>query len=236
MFQGIAREKNFAIISTLKAGKLLDDGYIGYLTNVIDKDREGIPPNQEVEFEIELIPRTAPISKALYWIALAELKELQEEHAKHLELILQRLRKKKLYEKFSKCEFGLAKVSFLGHMVLGDIIVVDPAKIEAVKQWKALKNAQEVRSFLGLAGYYRRFIDGFSKIATPMTALTRKNVKFEWTDKYEQSFQELKTRLTTAPVLIIPNGTKGYAIYSDASSQGIGAVLMQHGKVIAYAS
>ena len=160
----------------------------------------------------------------------------QEEHATHLELVLQCLRDEKLYAKFSKCEFWLEKVSFLGHIVSGNGISVDPAKIEAVKQWKPPKNAHEVRSFLGLAGYYRRFVEGFSKIAAPMTALTRKKIKYEWTDKCEESFQELKTRLTTAPVLTIPNGTEGYTIYSDASGRGLGAVLMQHGKVISYAS
>ncbi|XP_062080260.1 uncharacterized mitochondrial protein AtMg00860-like [Humulus lupulus] len=132
----------------------------------------------------------------------------QEEHDKHLKLILQRLREKKLYAKLSKCEFWMNQVSFLGHVVSGDGIAVDPAKIKAVKKWKVPKNAQEVCSFLGLAGYYRRFVESFSKIVTPMTALTQKNVKFEWTDRCKQSFQELKTRLTTSPVLTIPKGTE----------------------------
>jgi hypothetical protein len=94
----------------------------------------------------------------------------------------------------------------------------------------------EIRSFLGLAGYYRRFIEGFSTIAIPMTRLTRKETKWEWTDECEQSFQELKKRLTTAPVLTLPSGTEGFVVYSDASGKGLGCVLMQHGKVIAYAS
>ncbi|XP_062119096.1 uncharacterized mitochondrial protein AtMg00860-like [Humulus lupulus] len=113
---------------------------------------------------------------------------------------------------------------------------MDPTKIEVVSQWKPPKNALDVRSFLGLAGYYRRFVEGFSNIATPMTVLTRKNAKFVWTKQCERSFQELKMKLPTAQVLTIPNGTEEYAIYSDASGQGLGAVLMQHGKVIAYAS
>ncbi|XP_062100566.1 uncharacterized mitochondrial protein AtMg00860-like [Humulus lupulus] len=159
-----------------------------------------------------------------------------EEHAVNLEMVLQRLKEQKLYGKFSKCEFWLEKVSFLGHVVSGEGISVDLTKIEVVIQWKPPKNAQEVRSFLGLAGYYRRFVEGFSKIATPMTALTHKIVKFVWTEQFERSFQELKTRLTTTPVLTIPSGTKGYVIYSDASGQGLGAVLMQYGKVIADAS
>ncbi|XP_062103844.1 uncharacterized mitochondrial protein AtMg00860-like [Humulus lupulus] len=159
-----------------------------------------------------------------------------EEHAVHLEMVLQRLKEQKLYAKFSKCEFWLEKLSFLGHVVSGEGISVDPTKIEALSQWKPPKNAREVRNFLELAGYYRRFVEGFSKIATPMTALTRKNVKFVWNEQCKTSFKELKTRLTTAPVLTIPSGIEGYVIYSDASRQGLGAVLKQHGKVIAYAS
>ena len=113
---------------------------------------------------------------------------------------------------------------------------MDPSKVEAVSQWKQLRNPTEVGSFLGLAGYYQRFMDGFSKIATPMMALTSKNVKFEWTDACEQSFQELKKRLATIPILTIPKGEDGFFIYFDVSGQGLGAVLVQHGRVIAYAS
>ena len=160
----------------------------------------------------------------------------QEEHAEHLALVLKRLQDKQLYAKFKKCEFWLDKVVFLGHVVSKEGIMVDPAKIEAVVEWLQPKNVTEIRSFLGLAGYYRRFVEGFSKIATPMTALTRKGQKFMWTEACENSFQELKKRLTTAPVLTIPQGTTGFAIYCDASKLGLGAILIQHSKVIAYAS
>ena len=115
-------------------------------------------------------------------------------------------------------------------------IFVDPSKVEAMSQWKQPRNPTKVRSFLGLARYYRRFVNGFSKIAAPMTSLTCKNVKFELTDAYEQSFQELKKRLVTTPILTIPEGEDGFVIYCDASGQGLGALLMQHGRVIAYAS
>ena len=114
--------------------------------------------------------------------------------------------------------------------------MVDPSKTEAVSQWQQPKNVSEVRSFLGLAGYYRRFVEGFSRIALPLTQLTRKNHKFLWTEACERSFQELKERLTTAPVFTIPQGSDGFALYCDASKQGLGAVLMQNGKVVAYAS
>ncbi|XP_062118924.1 uncharacterized mitochondrial protein AtMg00860-like [Humulus lupulus] len=160
----------------------------------------------------------------------------KEEHAMHLELVLQRLQEKKLYAKFSKCEFWHKKVSFLGHVVSGEGSSVDQVKNEAVNQWRVPKKAHEVRCFLGLVDYYRQFLEGFYKINTPMTFLTYKDVKFEWIDKCGQSFQELKRRLTTAQVLTILNGTEGYAIYSDASGQGLVAILKKTGKVIAYAS
>ncbi|CAL5378690.1 unnamed protein product [Camellia sinensis] len=108
--------------------------------------------------------------------------------------------------------------------------------LEAVVNWDRLTNVTEVRSFLGLAGYYRRFIEGFSLLAAPLTHLTRKNTKFEWTENCEKSFQELKKRLTSAPVLTIPLSGEGFIVYSDASHQGLGCVLMQHGKVVAYVS
>ena len=113
---------------------------------------------------------------------------------------------------------------------------MDPIKIEAIRGWPRPTNVTEVRSFLGLAGYYRRFVEGFSLIVAPMTQLTRKNKKFTWGEEQDRSFLEVKTKLTSAPVLIVPSGTEGFAIYSDASKLGLGCVLMQHGKVIAYAS
>ena len=160
----------------------------------------------------------------------------KSEHEQHLRTVLQTLREKQLYAKFSKCEFWLDQVVFLGHVVSAKGIKVDPTKIEAVVKWDPPRNVTEVRSFLGLAGYYRRFVEGFSIIATPLTKLLRKHVEFRWTDVCQQSFEELKARLTSAPVLANPSGTGGFVIYSDASYQGLGCVLMQHGKVIAYAS
>ncbi|KAH9705011.1 Endonuclease [Citrus sinensis] len=160
----------------------------------------------------------------------------QEDHEEHLRTVLQTLRQKQLYAKFSKCEFWLDKVVFLGHVISAEGIYVDPQKIEAVVNWERPTNVTEVRSFLGLAGYYRRFVEGFSKIAIPLTRLTRKNAKFQWNDDCEKSFQELKACLTSAPVLTLPSGNEGFVVYSDASRQGLGCVLMQHGKVVAYAS
>ena len=159
-----------------------------------------------------------------------------EEHAEHLRTALEILRKEKLYAKFSKCEFWLQEVQFLGHIVSREGIKVDPAKIEAIMNWERPKTPTEIRSFLGLAGYYRRFVQDFSRIATPLTKLTRKNEKFIWNEKCEESFQELKKRLVSAPVLSLPDDQGNFVIYSDASYKGLGCVLMQHDKVIAYAS
>ncbi|XP_040998220.1 uncharacterized mitochondrial protein AtMg00860-like [Juglans microcarpa x Juglans regia] len=124
----------------------------------------------------------------------------------------------------------------MGHVVSKDGISVDPGKVEAVVSWPTLKNIHDIRSFLGLAGYYRRFIDGLSKITAPLTTFTKKNNKFKWSTRCEESFQELKRRLVTAPVLTVPTARGGFVVYSDASRFGLGFVLMQHGKVIAYAS
>ncbi|GJT74185.1 putative nucleotidyltransferase, ribonuclease H [Tanacetum coccineum] len=160
----------------------------------------------------------------------------EEEHEQHLRIVLEILRQKKLYAKFSKCEFWLQQVAFLGHIVSADGIIMDPSKVEAITKWPRPTTVTEVRSFLGLAGYYRRFVEGFSRLALPLTQLMRKGEKFVWTDERQESFEELKRRLVSAPILTLPSGSGGFQIYSDASKKGLGCVLMQHGKVIAYAS
>ncbi|GJU51729.1 putative reverse transcriptase domain-containing protein [Tanacetum coccineum] len=148
----------------------------------------------------------------------------KEEHTDHLRIILELLKKEKLYAKFSKCDFWISIVQFLGHVIDRQGIHVDPAKIEAVKNWASPTTPIEVRQFLGLVGYYRRFIEGFSKIAKPLTELT------------QSAFQLLKQKLCEAPILALPEGNNDFVIYCDASLQGLGAVLMQREKVIAYAS
>ncbi|GKD80414.1 putative reverse transcriptase domain-containing protein [Tanacetum coccineum] len=160
----------------------------------------------------------------------------KEEHDAHLRLILELLKKEELYAKFSKCDFWLSKVQFLGHVIDSEGIHVDPAKIESIKDWESPKTPTEIRQFLGLAGYYRRFIEGFSKIAKPMTKLTQKSVKFNWGEKEETAFQTLKQKLCSAPILALPEGSENFVVYCDASHKGLGAVLMQKEKVIAYAS
>ena len=128
------------------------------------------------------------------------------------------------------------KVHFLGHVITKEGISVDPAKIAAVVDWPRPTNVTEVRSFLGMAGYYRRFVKDFAKIASPLTQLLRKDRQFDWSPSCENSFQELKQRLVSAPILTIPEENEDCVVYSDASRQGLGCVLMQNGKVVAYAS
>ncbi|KAJ8770542.1 hypothetical protein K2173_018033 [Erythroxylum novogranatense] len=154
-----------------------------------------------------------------------------EQHEEHLRITLETLRSNELYAKFNKCEFWLREVSFLRHVISEQGVHVDPKKIEAVVSWKAPKNVAEVRSFLGLAGYYRRFVEGFSMIAAPMTKLLRKNQKFDWSEDCQRRFEELKRRLTSAPILVLPSGDEGYSVYSDASRKGLGCVLMQGGRI-----
>nr|GEU47864.1 putative reverse transcriptase domain-containing protein [Tanacetum cinerariifolium] len=160
----------------------------------------------------------------------------EEEHEAYLKTILDLLKVEKLYAKFSKCEFWLKEVQFLGHVVNREGIHVDPSKVESVKNWKTPESPTEIRSFLGLAGYYRRFIENFFKIAKPLTQLTQKNKAYVWGDKQEESFRILKEKLCNAPVLALPEGPNDFVVYCDASNQGFGCVLMQRGKVIAYAS
>ncbi|GJS93039.1 putative reverse transcriptase domain, ribonuclease H-like domain protein [Tanacetum coccineum] len=158
------------------------------------------------------------------------------EHSEHLKIILDLLKKEKLYAKFSKCDFWLESVQFLGHVINREGIHVNPAKIEAIKNWPVPTSPTDVRQFMGLAGYYRRFIEGFSLIAKPLTKLTQKNKRFEWGADEDEAFQKLKQDLCTAPILALPEGPDDFVVYCDASLKGYGAVLMQRDKVIAYAS
>ncbi|XP_043809086.1 uncharacterized protein LOC110606254 [Manihot esculenta] len=286
------------IISTATARRLISKGCEAYLVCVLETKKENpcvhdistvcdfsdvfpddlprLPPEREVEFSIDVIPGTAPISIAPYRMAPTKLKELKiqlqelldkgfirptfmdlmnrifhpyldqfvvvfiddiliysktkKEYDQHLRIVLQTLREKQLYAKISKCEFWLNDISFLGHVVSAEGIRVDPKKIEAILEWKPPKNVAEIRSFLGLAGYYKRFVKGFSIIAAPLTKLLHKNVKYGWDEKCQKSFEKLKKMLTQAPVLTQPESGKGFVIYSDASHNGLGCVLMQEGK------
>jgi hypothetical protein len=162
--------------------------------------------------------------------------KLEEEHEQHLRMVLQVLREHQLYAKLSKCSFYQEQIHYLGHIISKDGIVVDPEKIEAIREWSVPKNVTEVRSFMGLAGYYRRFIAGFSRIAHPITSLQRKEKKFQWTEDCERSFQQLKQLLTSAPILRIADLNEDFVVCTDACKEGLGGVLSQNGFVICYES
>ncbi|GJQ90413.1 putative reverse transcriptase domain-containing protein [Tanacetum coccineum] len=218
------------------------------------RDLPGLPPARPVEFQIDLIPGAAPVARAPYRLAPSEMKELSEQ--------LQELSDKgfirpssspgvpslivKMKEgQFRMCSttasgmpFGLTNallVQFLGHVIDSRGFTCGPAKIESIKDWASPKIPTETQ-FLGLAGYYRRFIEGFSKIAKSMTKLTQKGIKFDWGEKEENAFQLIKQKLCSAPILALPEGSEDFVVYCDASHKGLGAVLMQREKVIAYAS
>ncbi|GJY29496.1 retrotransposon protein, putative, ty3-gypsy subclass [Tanacetum coccineum] len=161
----------------------------------------------------------------------------KEEHEDHLRTVLQILRHENFMPIFQSANFCVGKVAFLGHIVSAVGITMDQAKVEAISpNGQGPTSLIEVRSFLGLAGYYRRFVEGFFRLALPLTKLMRKGEKFVWNEEREKSFEELKQRLVSSPILTLPSGSGGFQIYSDASKKGLGCVLMQHGKVIAYAS
>ncbi|XP_070011058.1 uncharacterized protein [Nicotiana sylvestris] len=242
-------------ISYLKARNMIIKGCIYHLVRVQDVEVEsptiqsilvanelldvfpdellGFPPEWEIEFSNDLLPDTHPISIPPYRMAPAELKGFKEQLKDLLE---------KGFIRPSTSPWGAPvlfvrnKDAFLGHIFSGEGIQVDTQKIEAVKTWPRPTTSTEVHSFLGLAGYYRRFVEGFPSLSAPLTKLTQKGAKFQWTDACERIFQALKDRLTSAPVLMLPKGTDGYVIYCDASCIGLGFVMMQHGKVVAYAS
>jgi hypothetical protein len=159
-----------------------------------------------------------------------------EEYEEHIWIVLQQLWEHQLYTKFSKCEFWIQEVPFLGHVVSPEGIAVDPNKVKEVLDWKPPMSVSEVQSFLGLAGYYRRFILNFSKATKLITELLKKGNKYIWNDACDESFKVLKKLLTTSPVLTQPDITKPFYVYCDAFGTGLGGVLMQEGQVISYSS
>ncbi|KAF3684468.1 hypothetical protein FXO38_00255 [Capsicum annuum] len=182
---------------------------------VFPEDLPGIPPDREINFGIDVLPDTRLIFIPPYRMAPAEQKELKEQLVDLLDKDV---------------------IAFLGHIVSSDGIRVDPHKVEAVRKWPRPTTPTDIQSFLGLAGYYRRFVESFSSIAAPLTKLTQKKINFVWSDLCENSFEKLKDKLTTVPVLTLPEGVDDFVVYYDASHVGLGCVLMQRGKVIAYAS
>ena len=149
---------------------------------------------------------------------------------------MQTLREYKIYAKFSKCEFFQDKIQYLGHVITKKGISVDPDKIKAINDWPVPKDVTGIRSFMGITGYYRRFIEGFSKIAYPITSLQKKGTKFIWSNKCQESFEKLKHSLTTAPILRIADPYKDFVVCTDACLEGLGGVLLQEDYVISYES
>ncbi|GKC04358.1 putative reverse transcriptase domain-containing protein [Tanacetum coccineum] len=213
-------------------GRIVSNVHYQELNKLTVKNRYSLP---RIDDLFDQLHGSSVYSKIDLRLGYHQLRNKQE-HEEHLKLILELLKKEELYAKFSKCEFWIPKVQFLGHVIDSKGIHVDPAKIESIKDWASPKSPIKIRQFLGLAGYYRRLIKGFLKIAKPMTKLTQKKVKFEWGDKQETTFQLLKQKLCSAPILALPEGSEDFIVYYDASIKGLGAVLMQREKVIVYAS
>ena len=145
----------------------------------------------------------------------------EEEHQEHLRMVLQTLKENQLYAKFSKCEFYKDKIQYLGHIISEQGLAVDPDKIKAIKEWPVPTDVSAVRSFMGITGYYRRFVEIFSAIPYPITSLQRKGVKFEWTEKCQNSFEQLKLKLTTVPILKIVDPDKEFVVCTDACREGL---------------
>lgn len=160
----------------------------------------------------------------------------KEDHAKNLRLVLDKLREHQSYAKFSKYEFWLDEVLYLGHIISAKGISINPEKVEAIVNWQPPQNVKQLRRFLGLASYYRRFVENFSKIAKPLSNLLQKHVKYVWSPECDEAFNTLKQKLVTALVLTPLDESKPYQVFCDASLQGLGGVLMQEKKVVAYTS
>jgi hypothetical protein len=160
----------------------------------------------------------------------------EEEHDEHLRIVLQTLRKHKLYAKFNMCDFYQREIQYLGHVISSKGIVVDPEKIKSIMEWPVPKDVADIRSFMGITGYYRRFIEGFSNIAYPITSLQKKGIKFNWSQKCQDSFNKLKELLTMAPIFKVADPDKDFTVCVDASKEGLGGVLTQEGHVICYES
>jgi hypothetical protein len=160
-----------------------------------------------------------------------------DEHVEHLQKVFQRLRENKLYVKFEKCKFGVTKVDFLGHRITQEGLKMDDHKVKAILDWEPPKSVPALRSFLGLASYYRKFIKNFAKIAAPLTNLLKKSSgTYDWDEVCDEAFQTLKGILVKAPVLKLLDFDKDFEIHSNASDFAIGGILVQDGRPVAFKS
>jgi hypothetical protein len=160
----------------------------------------------------------------------------EEEHMEHLRRVFARLREHNLYAKLKKCDFLKEELCYLGHIVGKFGLRADPAKVQTVKDWPVPTNMHELRQFLGLANYFRKFIRGYSLLAAPLTSLTGARTPWVWGEEQQAAFQALKDKLISAPILALPDFSKPFKVVCDACDFGIGAVLMQDDKVVAYYS
>lgn len=158
------------------------------------------------------------------------------DHVEHLSVVLSLLQKDQWKVKLSKCTFATRSISYLGHVISEAGVQTDPNKVTAVVNWPTPSNVKELCSFLGLAGYYRKFVQHFGIISKPLTLLLKKNTRFLWTQEQDIAFHCLKNKLSQAPVLALPDFSKPFVLETDACDQGIGAVLMQGGHPLAYVS
>jgi hypothetical protein len=160
----------------------------------------------------------------------------KEEHEESLRIVLQMLRKHKLYAKFDKCDFYQKEIQYLGHVISAKRIIIDPKKIKLIMEWPVPKDVADIQSFIGITRYYRRFVEGFSKIAYPITSLQKKGINSNWSKKCQDIFNKLKELLTTAPILKVADPYKHFTICVDGSKEGLGGILTQEGHIICYES
>jgi hypothetical protein len=162
--------------------------------------------------------------------------KMKEEHEEHLKIVLQTLRKHKLYAKFDKCDFYQKQIQYLGHVISEEGIVVDPEKIRAIMEWPIPKDVADIMSFMGITGYYHRFIcrfiEGFSKITYPITSLQKRRIRFTWSHIFQNNFNKLKELLTTTLILRVGDPHKDFTVFMDGSKEGLGCVLTEEGNVI----
>nr|GFA57216.1 putative reverse transcriptase domain-containing protein [Tanacetum cinerariifolium] len=189
-------------------------GHVAFLGHIVSAD--GITMDHAKVEAITKWPRPKTITEFVIMFIddILVYSKTKEEHEEHLRIVLGTLRQEKLYVKFLKCEFWLGQVAFLGYIVSADGITMDHAKVEAITKWPRPKTITEVKSFLGLAGYYRRFMEGFSRLGLPLTKLMRKGEKFVWNEEREKSFEELKKRLVFAPILTLLSGSGAAVVFA----------------------
>ncbi|GJU39453.1 putative reverse transcriptase domain-containing protein [Tanacetum coccineum] len=207
---------------------------------VFPNDLPGLPPSSQVEFRIDLVPGAAHVLQGSSVYSKIDMRSgYHQLRVREEDIPKTAFRTHYSHYEFKVMPFGLINapaVQFLGHVIDSEGIHVDPSKIESIKDRASPKTLIDIGQFLSLVGYYRRFIEGFSKIAKPMTKLTQKNGKFDWSEKAEAAVQLLKQKLCSAPILLLPEGSEDFVVYCDASCKGLGVVLMQREKVISYAS